>query len=114
MAREATRFAVSLPPHDVNPLARTLIWAVAFVIAALMFSVGAALVALAVYSPQEAEHVGVAIMENRAISRGLSIFLIVPSIVTLALTERVSGEAAIAALSAIAGYTLASATVSPQ
>lgn len=47
-----------------------------------------------------------AMIDGRIISRGVAIFLIVPTIAILCVQERISGEAAVAALSAIAGYVL--------
>jgi hypothetical protein len=45
-------------------------------------------------------------IEGRIISRGIVLFLIVPTIAILCVQEKISGEAALAALSAIAGYIL--------
>lgn len=75
----------------------------------LLVGVMGGLLGLAFFSPQEAEHVALALIESRSIGRGLTTFLIVPTIAVLAHTGKVTGEAAIAALSAIAGYMLASA-----
>lgn len=119
-ARAGARLIGNIPPADVaeppsyEGLARVLIWALALVLAALMLMVAGGLTAIAIISPPEAEHVALALIQNRAVSRGMAILMIVPVITLLALTGRVSGEAAIAALSAIAGYTLATATAGPQ
>jgi hypothetical protein len=45
-------------------------------------------------------------IEGRILSRGIVIFLIVPTIAVFCVQERITGEAALAALSAIAGYVL--------
>lgn len=49
------------------------------------------------------------LVRGRIVSRALALFLIVPTIGALTLFDKIKGEAAIAALSAIAGYVLASA-----
>jgi hypothetical protein len=54
-----------------------------------------------------------AIIEGRVIARSVALLLIVPAIVLLTLVDKVSGEAALAALSAIAGYLLASPAATP-
>ena len=49
------------------------------------------------------------LIEARGIQKAIVLFLIVPTIAVLCVQERVTGEAALAALSAIAGYVLGSA-----
>jgi hypothetical protein len=49
-------------------------------------------------------------IEARIIQRGIVLFLIVPTIALLCLQDKISGEAALAALSAIAGYILGGST----
>jgi hypothetical protein len=45
-------------------------------------------------------------IEGRVVSRGIVLFLIVPTIAVLCVQDKITGEAALAALSAIAGYIL--------
>lgn len=45
-------------------------------------------------------------IEGKIVSRAIVLFLVVPTIAILCVQERISGEAALAALSAIAGYIL--------
>ena len=45
-------------------------------------------------------------VETHAVGRGIALFLIVPTIAVLAALDKINGAAAIAALSAIAGYVL--------
>lgn len=49
-------------------------------------------------------------IEGRIVTRAIVLFLVVPVIALLCLQQRVSGEAALAALSAIAGYILGTAS----
>jgi hypothetical protein len=49
-------------------------------------------------------------IEGRIISRAIALFLIIPSIALLCLQDKIHGDAALAALSAIAGYILGSST----
>ena len=49
-------------------------------------------------------------IDGRIVSRGIAVFLIVPTIAILCVQERISGEAAVASLSAIAGYILGGTT----
>ena len=51
-----------------------------------------------------------AMIEQHTISRAVVIFLVVPTIAILCQQERISGEAAVAALSSIAGFILGGAT----
>jgi len=44
--------------------------------------------------------------EGKIVSRAIVLFLVVPTIAILCVQDRISGEAALAALSAIAGYIL--------
>ena len=45
-------------------------------------------------------------IEGKIVSRAIVLFLVVPTIAILCVQDRISGEAALAALSAIAGYIL--------
>ena len=45
-------------------------------------------------------------IEGKIVSRAIVLFLVVPTIAILCVQERITGEAAMAALSAIAGYIL--------
>jgi len=45
-------------------------------------------------------------IEGKIVSRAIVLFLVVPTIAILCVQERITGEAALAALSAIAGYIL--------
>jgi len=45
-------------------------------------------------------------IEGRIVQRSVVLFLIVPTIAVLCMQDKISGEAALAALSAIAGYVL--------
>jgi hypothetical protein len=66
------------------------------------------LVALAVLISPSADLVKIttAIAEGNAIGRVVALVIIVPAIFVLSVLDRVNGAAAIAALSAIAGYVL--------
>jgi hypothetical protein len=51
-----------------------------------------------------------AMINGHIVSRGVVVFLIIPTIAILCIQDRISGEAAVAALSSIAGYILGGIT----
>jgi hypothetical protein len=53
-------------------------------------------------------------IEGRIIARAIVLFMIVPTIAVLCVNDKISGEAALAALSSIAGYILGGAAASQQ
>jgi hypothetical protein len=55
-----------------------------------------------------------AMIEGRIIARAVVLFLIIPTIAILCMQEKISGEAALAALSAIAGYILGGSAQTPN
>jgi hypothetical protein len=84
-----------------------LIWAAFAAVAVLVVVTGLVVFGSIFFAPGSDATVR-QMIEGRIISRALVIFLIVPTIALLCLQDRISGEAALAALSAIAGYILGS------
>lgn len=93
--------------NHTDALLRSLIWALVCVVAAMSVSLACIVVGLSILPPAEGDKIIIALIDRRAVGRGVTLLLVVPSIVMLAITGRVTGEAAVAALSAIAGYMLA-------
>jgi hypothetical protein len=84
-----------------------LIWA-AFAAVALLVVVTGALVFGGVFFAPGSDSVIRQMIEGRVLSRGIALFLIIPTIALLCLQNKIHGDAALAALSAIAGYILGS------
>lgn len=95
--------------NHTDALLRSLLWVLVCVVVSSVLSIACIVVGVALLPPSEADKIVVALIDRRAIGRGVTLLLIVPSIVLLTVTGKVTGEAAVAALSAIAGYMLASA-----
>jgi hypothetical protein len=88
-----------------------LIWA-AFAAVALLVLIAGLVVAGAIFFAPSSDATVRQMIEGRIISRGIALFLIIPTIALLCLQDKIHGDAALAALSAIAGYILGS-TASP-
>jgi len=78
-----------------------------FAVLAILMVMTATIVLAGVFAPSETIR---AMIDGRIVSRGIVLFLIIPIIAILCVQERISGEAAISALSAIAGYILGGTT----
>lgn len=81
------------------------IWATFAMVGVLVVVSGGIVVGSLFLSPGSDKTVQL-MVEGRIISRAIVLFLIIPIIAVLCVRERISGEAALAALSAIAGYIL--------
>jgi hypothetical protein len=89
-------------------LIKAVAWPVTMLLGLIMLS-SIILIVTAFVVPGEAAHnISKILGEVHGITRLVALIVIVPLIGALAILERVSGEAAVAALSAIAGYTLGS------
>lgn len=84
-----------------------VLWPVFAVLAILMLMTAAMVVFGSIYASTDLVKT---MIDGRIISRGIVLFLIVPTIAILTLQDKITGEAAIAALSAIAGYILGGTT----
>ena len=85
-----------------EPPSAAMIWPVFAVLAILMVMTGIIVFGSLYTHPDTLK----TLVEGRVISRGVVIFLIVPIIAILTIQDKITGEAAVAALSAIAGYIL--------
>jgi hypothetical protein len=85
-------------------LLRHLSWPILLLLT-IILTVCAGLVALAFISPGS-NPVAEALAQSNGIARVVALIIIVPAICVLALLDKINGAAAIAALSAIAGYVL--------
>jgi hypothetical protein len=96
-------------PSSGSRILIALAWPVAVVFAVIAAS-GAALIIVAfIEAPSEAVHtLATVIARGQVFSRMVALLVIVPAIFGLAIVGKVDGAAAIAALSAIAGYVLGS------
>jgi hypothetical protein len=86
-----------------------LLWAAFVAVAVLVVMTGLLVFGAIFYAPGADATVN-QMIEARIIQRGIVLFLIVPTIALLCLQDKISGEAALAALSAIAGYILGGST----
>jgi hypothetical protein len=84
-----------------------LIWPVVALLGLLVLT-SAGMVATALLSP--AGELGKMLSQAHAVSRLVALVVIVPSIVALAILDKIEGPVAATALSAIAGYVLGSNT----
>jgi len=82
-----------------------LIWATFAMVGVLVAVTGILVFTSIFFAPHSDTAVG-KMIEGRIISRAIVLFLIVPMIAILCVRDKISGEAALAALSAIAGYIL--------
>ena len=89
-----------------------LIWAAFSMVAVLVAVTGALVFAAIFFAPGSDSSLG-QMIEGRIISRAIVLFLIVPIIALLCVEDKISGEAALAALSAIAGYILGGTGTQP-
>jgi len=92
---------MSTPPSSLASL-----WPVFAVLGILVLMAGTVVVG-SLFAPPE---IVKAMIGGHIISRGVVVFLIIPTIAILCMQERISGEAAVAALSSIAGYILGGVT----
>lgn len=84
---------------------KRFIWATFAMVGVLTMVSGAVVFAGLFFSPGTDSTIK-AMIEGKIIQRAIVLFLIIPIIAILCIRERISGEAALAALSAIAGYIL--------
>ena len=82
-----------------------LIWTALALLVIIVFVTGGIVFGSIFFAPASNETVR-AMIEGRIIQRSVVLFLIIPVITLLAVQDKISGEAALAALSAIAGYIL--------
>lgn len=85
-----------------------LLWAALGMVGLLVVVSGAIVFGSIFFSPGTDQTVR-AMIEGRIIARAIVLFMIIPVITILCAQERISGESALAALSAIAGYILGGA-----
>jgi hypothetical protein len=90
-----------------EPPPASLLWPVFAVLGILMAMTAAMVIFGSMYASTE---LAKAMIDGRIISRGIVLFLIVPVIAILTIQDKITGEAAVAALSAIAGYILGGTT----
>ena len=84
-----------------------VIWPVIAVSMGMLLAFVGLVVALFAVVPRDrAAQIVQTMVESHAVGRGIALFLIVPTIAVLAALDKINGAAAIAALSAIAGYVL--------
>ena len=88
-------------PNDDN----RLIWAT-FAMVGVLVAVTGSLVFGSIFFAPGSDAAVKTMIEGRIVSRAIVLFLIVPTIAILCVRDKISGEAALAALSAIAGYIL--------
>lgn len=81
-------------------------WSAIGVLIALIFMTSGLFVGGLAFGSPEIVH---SLVTGRVVSRALVLFLIVPSVVLLTATGKISGEAALAALSSTGGYVLGEA-----
>jgi hypothetical protein len=99
-------------PGSVNgtKLLHALVWPVLILLALVIIS-SIGVVAVALFTHIEpTSTIARMIGEGRSLTRMAAVVVITPLIGVLCLTDKVEGSAAIAALSAIAGYVLGSST----
>lgn len=82
-----------------------LVWA-AFGMLALLIVVTSLIVFGSLFFAPSSDSAVREMIEGRIIARGIVLYMIIPIIFVLCVQERITGEAALAALSAIAGYIL--------
>jgi hypothetical protein len=82
-----------------------LLWAAFSMVAVLMAIAGLLVFGSLFFSPGTDTTVR-SMIEGRIVQRSVVLFLIVPTVAILCMQDKISGEAALAALSAIAGYVL--------
>ena len=84
----------------------TTLWPVFAVLAILIAMTGGIVISSLSASPEIAK----AMIEGHIVSRFVVICLVVPIVAILCIQERITGEAAVACLSSIAGYILGGAS----
>ena len=86
-----------------------MIWAALGLVAFLVLVTGGLVFGSIFFSPGSDVAVR-SMIEGRIVQRAIVLFLIIPTIALLCLEDKITGEATIAALSAIAGYILGGST----
>jgi ABC-type transport system involved in cytochrome c biogenesis permease subunit len=101
-------------PALSHVLVRQLSWpALALLVIVYILSIAIVAVPFLVAPSSEVAQVAIAIARGNGVVRLVALIILVPAIGTLALLDKVNGSAAIAALSAIAGYCFGSTSASP-
>lgn len=95
-------FSLAQPVPDNH---ERLMWAALGLVVVLVGFTGVLLIGSIFFAPHSDNTVQ-NMIEGRIVSRGIVLFLIVPTIAVLCVQDKITGEAALAALSAIAGYIL--------
>ena len=96
------RWEMNNNPHE------RLLWAALGMVCLLVVTSGLLVFGSIFFTPS-ADATVKQMIEGRIIARAIVLFLIVPIIALLCVEERISGESALAALSAISGYILGGA-----
>lgn len=96
---------------DNNSNHDRLLWAAFSMVAVLVAVTGLLVFGSLFFSPGTDTTVR-AMIEGRIVQRSIVLFLVVPTIAILCVQGKISGEAALAALSAIAGYVLGGVSAS--
>jgi hypothetical protein len=103
---ETSHQAATAAAPNGNRAVQHLLWpALLLLLAILILTVGLVAVPFTTH-PFDAEKYVRSLAEGHAIARVVALVVVVPAITLLALLDRINGAAAIAALSAIAGYVL--------
>jgi hypothetical protein len=91
---------------------RSIVWPGLILLSMIMIS-SIGLVAVAfLASPQAVGDVAQAVSRSNSIARLAALIIILPSIVTMAILDKIEGAAAMTAIGAIAGYVLGTTTAS--
>jgi hypothetical protein len=94
-------------PGNGGNLVLRLSWPVLIlVIFILIISVGSATMPIFLSPSADISQITSVVAENRSIARIVALIIVVPAICVLSVLDKINGAAAIAALSAIAGYVL--------
>jgi hypothetical protein len=105
--------AVGNGPPLSHELVRQLSWpALALLLIIYILSVGFVVVPFVVAPSNEIAQMALAIAKGNGVVRLVALTILIPAIVILSLLDKVNGSAAIAALSAIAGYCFGSTAAS--
>ncbi len=97
----------------MTPANDRLLWAT-FAMVGVLVAISGTVVFSSIFFAPASDDTVQAMIEGKIIARGIVLFLIIPIIAILCVQERITGEAALAALSGIAGYILGGTAVSGQ
>jgi hypothetical protein len=100
-------------PGNGGRILLAILWPGLALLAVIMVASTAMVVGISVASGAGAGDIGKIIGEAHSISRLVALIVIVPVIMMLTLLDKIQGSAAIAALSAIAGYVLGGTAGAP-